>query len=215
MQQHGPGAFFFLMSAFAETLKVEWKNAGIIVCTVQSTIGEKLASGKEKLCDHLPKDYLLRTLTAAETLQCLYIDDGAFIFASWADLTRVLELVYKHFGRLGLEMHIGGGTSPSKMECVFFPPPGFFDSHLPALPQESINVTNALGDGFDDILTADARRAEQKTRAQREQEGDLYNTLKETQPITVDDGFVTFCWHFKYLRSFVSSSLRDNFDIKN
>jgi hypothetical protein len=26
--------FLFLMSAFAETLKVEWKNAGIGVCTV-------------------------------------------------------------------------------------------------------------------------------------------------------------------------------------
>ena len=29
-----PVLFLFLMSAFAETLKIEWKNAGISVCTV-------------------------------------------------------------------------------------------------------------------------------------------------------------------------------------
>ncbi len=76
------------------------------VCTVRSTIKEKLASGKGNLCGHLPKEDLLRTLTVLELLQCLYVDDDALIFASPADLTRGLELVYKHFGRLGLEMHI-------------------------------------------------------------------------------------------------------------
>jgi hypothetical protein len=95
------------MSAFAETLEAKWKHAGIEVCTVRSTIGEKLASGKGKPCGHLPKDYLSCTFTAVVILQCLYVDDGAIIFASRADLTRGLELVYKHFGRLGLEMHIG------------------------------------------------------------------------------------------------------------
>jgi hypothetical protein len=36
-----PVLFLFLMSAFAETLETEWKNAGIGVCRVQSVIGEK------------------------------------------------------------------------------------------------------------------------------------------------------------------------------
>jgi hypothetical protein len=52
-------------------------------------------------------------------------------------------------------------------------------------------------------------------RARHKQEGDLYDALKEEQPIAVDDGFVTFCQHFKYLGSFVSFSLCENFDIKN
>jgi hypothetical protein len=39
-------------------------------------------------------------------------------------MTRGLALLYRHFGRLGLEMHIGcGETTPLKTECVFFPPP--------------------------------------------------------------------------------------------
>jgi hypothetical protein len=141
-----PVLFLFLMSAFAETLKVEWNNAGIEVCMVQSVIGEKLTNGEGKLQGHLPKDYLSKALTAVEILQCLYVYNGAFIFTSHADLARGLELVCKHFGRLGLKMHIGQGMSPSKMECVFFPPPGFFNSHSPAaLQQENIKVTNALG----------------------------------------------------------------------
>jgi hypothetical protein len=35
-----PVLFLFLMSAFAETLETEWKNAGIGVCMVQSVIGK-------------------------------------------------------------------------------------------------------------------------------------------------------------------------------
>jgi hypothetical protein len=75
------------MSAFAEMLKTEWKNAGIGVCTVRSFIGEKLASSKGKLRGHLPKEYLARELAAVEILHCLYVDDGAFIFALRANMT--------------------------------------------------------------------------------------------------------------------------------
>ena len=44
-----PVLFLFLMSAFAETLKAEWKQAGIGVCTVCSFVGQSLTSGKGKL----------------------------------------------------------------------------------------------------------------------------------------------------------------------
>jgi hypothetical protein len=37
-----------------------------------------------------------------------------------------MELIYHHFARFGLEMHIGCGTLELKTECVFFPPPQFF-----------------------------------------------------------------------------------------
>jgi hypothetical protein len=120
-----PVLFLFLMSAFAETFEIEWKNAGISVCMMQSVIGTELANGRGKLQRHLPKDYHSRSLTAVKILQCLYVDDRAFIFTTRADLKKGLELVCKHFARFGLEMHIGRGNSPSKTECVFFPPPGF------------------------------------------------------------------------------------------
>ncbi len=77
-----PVLFLFLMSTFAETLEAEWRNVGIGVCTVRMVVGQKLASGEGKLRGHLPKEYLSRELTAVKILQCLYVDDGAFIFAS-------------------------------------------------------------------------------------------------------------------------------------
>ncbi len=118
-----PILFLFPMSVFAETLETEWRQEGIEVCTVQSFVGPSLMSGKGKLKGHPPKKYLSRELNAVEILQCLYVNDGAFIFKSREDMTRGLALLYRHFGRLGLEMHIGRRTTASKTECVFFPPP--------------------------------------------------------------------------------------------
>jgi hypothetical protein len=94
----------------------------------------------------------------------LYVDDGTFIFASRADMTQGLALINHHFSCIGLEMHIGRGETPSKTECIFFPNPGFFDLHMPALPaaQENENeINNALG--YDEnVLTNDEQRAEGK-----------------------------------------------------
>ena len=177
------------MSAFAKTLEIEWKKAGISICTVRSVIRTELANGGGKLRGHLPKDYLSRSLTAVEILQCLYVDDGAFIFTSRTDLMTGLDLIHKHFARVGLEMHIEREGSPSKTECVFFPSPGFFDSHLPALPHDNDNFRYALDGEHDNII----RHDEQKARARRDREGALYDGLDETQQINVNNGFVTFC----------------------
>ncbi len=102
-----PVLFLFLMSAFAEMLEAKWKNAGIGVCTVRSFVGQKLAPGEGKLQGHLPKEYLAQMLTDVKILQCLYVDNGTFIFASRANMMQGLTLIYQHFGHLGLEMHIG------------------------------------------------------------------------------------------------------------
>jgi hypothetical protein len=37
-----------------------------------------------------------------------------------ADLQRGMELIYHHFARFGLEMHIGRDMPESKTDCVFF-----------------------------------------------------------------------------------------------
>ena len=132
-----------------------------------------------------------------------------------ADLKKGLELIYKHFACFGLEMHIGRGDSPSKTECVFFPPPGFFDSHLPALQQSNTNSDNTLENDHEGIIANEDMHNKESARTRREKEGLLYDELVETRPITVADGLVTFCRHFKYLGSFISFSLSDDFDIEN
>ncbi|EJK52991.1 hypothetical protein THAOC_27652 [Thalassiosira oceanica] len=50
-----------------------------------------------------------------------------------------------------------------------------------------------------------------KKKAELEKTHDF--SLDQTQPIAVKDGLVTFTMHFKYLGSFISYNLRDDFDI--
>ena len=85
---------------------------------------EHLAEGK--ICSHTPAMFRSKKLARYEILQCLYVGDGSFPFGTREDLQRGMELVYRHFARFRMEMHIGRGSSESKTECVFFPPPQFF-----------------------------------------------------------------------------------------
>jgi hypothetical protein len=66
----------------------------------------------------------------------------------------------------------------------------------------------------DNALTDDEHCDKQKAQSCHDQEEELYNALEETQPIAVADGSVTICQHFKYLGSFVSFNLCDDYDIK-
>ena len=66
-------------------------------------------------------------LTAFEIFQLLYVDDGAFPFPDRNKLTAGINLIQSHFARFGLEIHIGREGESSKTECVFFPPPQFFN----------------------------------------------------------------------------------------
>jgi hypothetical protein len=57
----------------------------------------------------------------------LYVDDGAFPFATREEMTQGATVIFDHFARFRLEMHLGyekdGKIQPLKTECVFFPPP--------------------------------------------------------------------------------------------
>jgi hypothetical protein len=79
------------------------------------------------------------------------------------------------------------------MECIFFPLPGFFDSHMPALigQDASTEIGNALG--YDDnALTDNERCDKQKAKLRHDWEEELYIALEEN-PIAVADESVTFC----------------------
>jgi hypothetical protein len=119
-----PVLFLFLMTAFAETLELVWKERDIPILRVMTTANEHIA--EEKICSHTPTMFKSKKLTAYEILKCLYVDDGIFPFGTREDLQRGTELIFHHFTRFGLEMHIGRGALESKTECVFFPPPQFF-----------------------------------------------------------------------------------------
>jgi hypothetical protein len=41
-----------------------------------------------------------------------------------------------------------------------------------------------------------------------------YDALPETQQFDIADGYVTFCWTFKYLGSRISYNLQDDADVE-
>lgn len=95
-----PVLFLFLMSAFAETLEEEWKRHDIEVVTVEQRPVTTLNQARV-LSKATPDQYMSKHLTAFEIIQCLYVDDGAFIFSSRSEMSKGLELVYQHFSRFG------------------------------------------------------------------------------------------------------------------
>jgi hypothetical protein len=48
--------------------------------------------------------------------------------------------MHSHLAHFGLEVHIGRNGNPSKTECVFFPPPQFFDDIQSSAPMLTDDV---------------------------------------------------------------------------
>ncbi len=100
--------------------------------------------------------------------------------------------------------------------CSIPLPPCFFNSKLPlSITNSTKNCddNNALTYGNNAITDNDHQR-EDNVRQRREKEEVLYDTLEETKPIDIEDGCVTFCCHFKYLGSYISFGLTDDYDIE-
>ena len=64
-----PVLFLFLMTAFAETLEIEWRRKSINVCTVMASNEDDINTCQ--LSSHTPKMFKSRLLTSHEIFQCL------------------------------------------------------------------------------------------------------------------------------------------------
>ena len=114
--------FLFIVMLFVKTLEKEWRNADLNMINLRQHMHSPRDVGK--LTGHKKKSFEQGTLLALFFF--LYVDNGVFAFEYRNQLTRGLTLIYHHFTRFGLEMHVGKGKKASKTECVLFPPPGFF-----------------------------------------------------------------------------------------
>ncbi len=134
-----PVLFLFLVSAAAKTLEVKWLETGIAVLKVVHLSDNELKSGCIR--GHTPHMYNSTRLTAFEVFQLLYVDDGAFPFLDCNALIMGINLIYSHFPRFRLEIHIKWGEESSKTKCIFFPPPSFSMTMMPVLPHDSPKAT--------------------------------------------------------------------------
>ena len=234
-----PVIFLFLMSAFAETLEAEWDLAGLPKASFNRVSDTDLVNGQ--LTGHDRNS--LSTGDIFQVIQILYVDDGAFVFESREDAKLGLEVIHKSFKRLGLELHLGHGETKSKTEAMFIPGPAFFRdaeaNSLPACPTNNppnnltnTPTTNPADDTVDDdgqnvptpTLTtskssskSNKKKTKKPTKVQlaRKHRERIYQASPLTDRIHTEAGFIDFCMHFKYLGSYLSFDLTDDFDIEN
>ena len=83
----------------------------------------------------------------------------------------------------------------------------------PALTQEADELDDTLNHDINDALTETEQQQEEMRKQHRARAELLYDNLEEPAPIPVSNGQVTFCRHFKYLGSYVSFCLCDDYDI--
>ena len=130
--------------------------------------------------------------TLFEIFCILYVDDGEFAFETRKDIEIGSNLVFQHFNRFGLQMHIGFKSKLSKTECVFFSALGHFKSA--ALPTYS---SSSL------LVTLKQKKEHGGTRQKRNDQ--KYDGTEETKPILIgESGMIAFTRHFKYLGSYIS-----------
>jgi hypothetical protein len=118
-----------------------------------------------------------------------------------------MNLVFHHFARFGLEMHIGRDSNESKTECMFFPPPQFFHQRqLPATNADDRRQTRSmtLRQTLETpLITPTDDETVKPDEKQTDREGNLYDSLAKTEDIPVADGYVTFTQSFRYLGSLI------------
>ena len=90
------------------------------------TFNQRTHSPRDKVSLSGHKNNTFSAGTLLELFSVLYVDDCAFHFGDRAQLEQGVELIYSHFTKSGLEMHIGREGKISKTECIFSPPRGFF-----------------------------------------------------------------------------------------
>ena len=81
-----PVLFFFLVMAFAETLEIVSMQQEIPIVSIMTARGNNMIDGK--IFSHTLTMFKLTKLTAYEILQCLYVDDSAFLFGTRGNLQR-------------------------------------------------------------------------------------------------------------------------------
>jgi hypothetical protein len=64
-------------------------------------------------------------------------------------------------------------------------------------------------------MTIAGNSSKESEKAKMAREDACYDNIDETKSVKVKDGFMLYTKHFKYLGSYISYSLQDDYDIKS
>ena len=214
-----PVLFLFLMSIVADLLEKAWEENDIDRVSFVRESDETYRGG-QIFRHNVKKCSRSNSLISFNVDYTIYVDDKALPFVSREQMCKGLPLVQAIFKRLGMEMHVGSLTEKlndetgmtekiieeSKTECTFFHPPGFYKQ----LALANGDFSDSQMQSLDDTDNESDEKKETRTSI----EDRLYDACDETQIIHMSgNGIVTYCKHFKYLGSWISYNLQDDYDI--
>jgi hypothetical protein len=107
------------MQAFAETLEDSWEEAEIKVPTYN------YHPNREKPIGRLINQRTKSKGTLLLLNNFLYVDDGVFIFTNKSDMIKAAEIIFYHFARFGLIMHIGKNGKKIQNGSHVLPPQNY------------------------------------------------------------------------------------------
>ncbi|KAL7426046.1 hypothetical protein ACHAXH_000620, partial [Discostella pseudostelligera] len=214
-----PVIFLLIMTAFSETLDANWTDANIPKPKFHRGNMSNTALLGAKLTHAIKK--AARNSIAFDVFHILYLDDGSFLFATRDDMIKGLEIINNTFKQLGLEMHVGSNGKKSKTEAMYFPVGSFFNQPTNLLPPTAAAYFNPADDTLDEennrISRTSSNRKQTFSRMTQKQRQDMYFASENTNRIYLSDGtsYIDFTAHFKYLGTFISFDLTEDFDIKH
>ena len=183
-----PVLFLFLMMAFYKKLEDEWTDLGLSKAQFARKDNSPIYTGQ--LVSHQPCNFSSDMLF--DLFCMLYVDDVTFVFESKTDIKKGITLFSDHFARFGLKMYIGTEKKLEHLMRIFTA------TRLPLT-----YITNST-------FYLQKKESDKHIHTREDEE---YTKCRETSIIKVKGGFVTFTKNFKYLGSYISYSLRDNYVI--
>ena len=198
-----PVLFLFIIIAFAETLEKEWVKHDLHMIQFKRRSNSHHSAGR--ITSHLAKTFSHGTFF--EIFCMFYVNDGAFAFATWWEFEIGAYLVFTHFARFGLQMHIRSSSKPSKTECVFFPTPSHFKLSVLPSPTPPPDPSSSLP-----IVSKPKQESEEARQKRHDKQ---YDETEETKQIPIGElGFFTIMRHFKYNGGYISYSLQDDYNVE-
>ena len=105
-------------------------------------------------------------------------------------------------------MHVGSNSTPSKTECLFSPTPGHFK--ILTLPSTAIPTDSS----FSHLEIPKQKKKNEGKKQKRNNQ--KYEYAEETKPIRIGKTFIiTITRHFRYLGSYISHSLKYDYEIEH
>ena len=175
---------------------LEDKRTALVLSKAQFTRKDNSPRSTGKLVIHQPVMFISGTLF--DIFCMLYVDYGSFIFESRSDIKKWINLLSNHFAGFGLEIHIGTKKSLKNLMCIL-------------LAFSFIQRTNFTARWPRQLHPGPPEKI--KWEKETHTWGWRICQVQRNSNHQIERSIFIFTKHFKQLGSYISYSLKDDYNI--